>query len=246
MDIKSIFGFRSEGKSKSVSPNAGVCESIGVKTKLKLVVTNPRKFFKVVENEKGYECPIVYYLFLLLIQVIMSNIFIILMPAGFLLSLEGFVINPLLVMLIVESFRDLIMINLSVGISIVVTFLVAFFVHCFVRLFKGSGGIEGTFKAIIYSYTPNMLLTVASALLVAVFIAISLINTSISLIGLVPVIIPFFTIFFFLWAIYLEVRGLAVFHKMSQLKALLTVVLSGIILLVVVFIATMGNILVFT
>jgi hypothetical protein len=240
MKEESVFGFRKGGKP-GVSPTAGVCESIGVKTKLRLVIASPGKFFRAVENEKGYECPIVYYLFLLLIQVIMSNIFIFLMPAGFLLSLEGFVINPLLGMLIIESFRDLIMINLSVGISIAVTFLVAFFVHCFVRLFKGVGGVEGTFKAIVYSYTPNMLLTVASTLLLAVFVAISLIS-SISLIGLVPVIIPFLTIFFFLWAIYLEVRGLAVFHKMTQWKALLTVILSGLILLAVVFIATMGNI----
>jgi hypothetical protein len=243
--IKVTYRERHGPGERAMVPFTGeVCESLGVLSKLRLIVRSNSRFFGAVDREFGYECPVKFYLFLLLIQAVMVNALIFLMPAGLLAGAEGSLINPLLGLLIIQSLTDLILVNISVAISVLMTILVASFIHLFVRLMKGSGGPLGTFKAIVYSYTPNVILTMLAAASVALSLALSVAYPSLGLVSCIYMIIPVMSLPFLAWSLYLQVKGLSVFHRISGIRALSAVVLSGAALLAVVWASTLGTMLV--
>ena len=243
--IKTVYRERNQPSAKASVPfTGGVCVSMGVLSKMRLIVRKSGDFFRAVEGERGYECPVKFYLFLLLIQAVMGNVLILLVPAGLLAGMEGSLINPLLGMLIIRSLTDLILVNISVAISVLLTILIASFLHLFVRLMRGSGGPQATFKAVVYSYTPNVILTVIAAVIVAISLAVSLAYPSLEIIAYAYLAIPLISIPFLLWSLYLEVRGLSVFHRISGFKSLVAVVLSGVTMIAVVWAVTLGTMLV--
>ncbi|MBU0953537.1 MAG: YIP1 family protein [Nanoarchaeota archaeon] len=104
------------------------------------------------------------------------------------------------------------------------------FLHLFAILLGGKGGYSGTLKAAVYGMIPAMLLSFLALVLVAVPIAV----------GIIQIVL-------FLWFLVLLIVGLKTLHKISGIRAILVVV-TPIILVValVVFLFSFALIEIFT
>ena len=87
-------------------------------------------------------------------------------------------------------------------ILIVIVALLVAFTHLFIYLFRGKAGIKETFKVTFYSATPSLFL------------------------GL----IPFVNIASLVWSTVLQVIGLSKYHELHWWKALLALLIPGLII----------------
>ena len=203
-----------------------VCDSIGVVPKLRLVIRSPGRFFGAVHGESGWECPLKYFLFLLLLQTTIGNIFALILPASFLALEGGSMINPLFGVTVIRSFTDLILINVSVILSVAATGGIALLVHAFLRALGVRGSKEHTFKVVVYAYTPVSLELAYPGQHVSEQMA--------GFLALLP--IPFA-----LWAFILAVKGITSFHGIGAPRALLSLALSGSVIMLMLFALGLGS-----
>ncbi len=218
-------------------------KSMGVFTKFKMILRHPGKFFEAVKAEKGYEAPVKYYLFLLFIQIIIANAVLYLsltMGAAF---FNPSLINPLMSMFTITTVSNFLFANISLVLTIVILFVTAWFFNIFLRLFKGKGRMVDTFKGIVYAYTPNVILTIISipiSLLILFSILPSLSPGNLLLelnlveMSLATLVFSLMSIAFLIWTLYLELKGLSIFHEISMLRVLGALILGIIVLYVII------------
>lgn len=222
--------------------------SMGVFTKFKMILTHPGKFFQAVKDEKGYEAPVKYYLFLLFIQIIIANAVLFISMTLGAAFFDPSLISPLMGMFTLSTIDNFISANISLVMSVIVLFITAGFYSIFIKLFKGKGGVLGTFKGIVYGYTPYAILTVIS-IPIYLLIASSIIPADISgginplsdmmqfsfsSIMLPVIILSIISLVFFIWSLYLQLKGLSVFHEISMWRVLGALIISVLILVVIV------------
>jgi hypothetical protein len=218
-------------------------KSMGVFSKFKMVLAHPGKFFQAVKAEKGYEGPVKYYLFLLFIQIIIANIVLYLSLTLGAAFFDPSLINPLMGMFALTTVSDFLFANISLVMSIVVLFIIAWFFNIFLRLLKGKGRMVDTLKGIVYAYTPNVILTlitipIALLILFSILPSISpgniFLDFNLAEMPLETLILSLMSVVFLIWTLYLELKGLSVFHEISIWRVLGALILGIIVLYVII------------
>jgi hypothetical protein len=218
-----------------------VCDSIGVVPKLRLVIRSPGRFFGAVHGESGWECPLKYFLFLLLLQTTIGNIFAIILPASFLALEGGSMINPLFGLTVIRSFTDLVIINVSVILSVAATGGIALLVHAFLRTLGVRGRKDHTFKAVVYAYTPIMVLTAFGSVAVGMSVSLDLAYPGQHVSGYMAGLLALLPIPFAAWTLLLAVKGITSFHGIGAPRALLSLVLSGSVVMLALYALGLGS-----
>jgi len=178
--------------------------------KVKTVILNPSEFFEEIKSEEGIGKAFVYLAVLSLINLLAGIIAFtfnisILSPLG---SLSQFL--PFL-----GQYAPLVGITLPVGIyilSLVGSFIGAGFVHLLVRLLGGKGSYSMTYKALVYSSTPSLLLG------------------WIPYVGVIPGIYSF----------YLYLKGLSMLHLISMKRVFVAIFVIPVVVLLGLTIASAG------
>ncbi len=229
------------GKPPESTPEPG-SKAMGVFSKFKMILRHPGKFFQAVKAEKGYEAPVKYYLFLLFIQIIIANAILYLSLTFGAAFFEPSLINPLLGMFAITTVNNFLFANIVLVLNIVFVFIAAWFFNIFIRLFKGRGRMVDTFKGIVYAYTPNVILTI---IIIPIYLLIlfSLIESfsagtlfSMDILTLAPLEMTFaiLSFVFVIWTLYLELKGLSIFHEISMLKVFVALIVGGVVLSIII------------
>ena len=108
--------------------------------KIKLVITNPKEFFRKIEAEKNIKTSIMFYIYLQLIV----------LPFGI---LAGFLTGQ------VDTLLKALVFPLAFIFGLFIFFFALLVYHYIIRLFGGRQGIIRTFQAFIYGATPALLLS---------------------------------------------------------------------------------------
>jgi hypothetical protein len=116
-------------------------------------------------------------------------------------------------------FSNLIFTNIFVLVAVAITFVSAGYLHLFVRMFGGKGGYRNTYKLTVYSAAP------------VAFLLLSLPATMIS-----PYIVLVAAMTASLWALIIEVTGLARLHGMTSGRIALMILTMIFVTAVVAFI----------
>jgi len=106
-------------------------------------------------------------------------------------------------------------------ISFVISFVWAAIIHLFVKIFKGQEGYKETYRAVAYSYAPYFPLTTLGALLGLIPVAGAFIQGALAIVTLV-------------WEAILLILGIKYFQKLSTGKAVATILLPYVILILLV------------
>jgi len=151
--------------------------------KIKEVLLSSSDFFKKIKEEKGIGKPFIYF-------AILSLVFFALMTI------------PIMAKLPFYQGMTIEMIPIFYVISLISIFVSSGIIHLFIKLVGGKGDYQKTFKAMVYSSTPSLLL------------------------AWIPYIGPLFS----LWALYLAIKGVSILHDISMGRAFLAVFLIPFIL----------------
>lgn len=188
-------------------------EEMGPIEKVRTVVMSPTEFFSRIKSEEGVGKAFAYYAILSLISLAVGIIaFTFNMP--FLSPLGSlFQFFPLLSQY--TTLAGMIGLILPVGIYIIGligVFIGAAFVHLFIRLLGGKGDYSMTFKAVVYSATPSLLLG------------------WIPYVGVIPGIYSF----------YLYLKGLSMLHLISMKRVLVAIFVIPIVIVLLLTVVLAG------
>ena len=159
--------------------------------RIKEVLLSPSDFFKKIKEEKGIEKPFIYFAILSLVFFVLTTIIRVELPWAELPFYQGMTIERIPIFYVIS------LISIFVGSGII---------HLFIKLVGGKGDCQKTFKAMVYSSTPSLLL------------------------AWIPYIGPLFS----LWALYLAIKGVSILHDISMGRAFLAVFLLPFILAFIV------------
>lgn len=226
-------------------------KTMGVVSKFKAVIAHPGKFFQAVKAEKGYEAPVKYYLFLMLIEIIVINATLV---AAIFLGLGtdaimGDAINILELGLgIVTQF---IFVNIFILLGIVGVFIMSWIIGVFIRMFGGKGTTLDTFKGLVYAATPATIMIIIT-IPISVFMGISILEPALSsAAGTIPIellstmnlyymIILIIGGVFSIWGLYLSLKGQSIFHEISMGKVFFAMIVAGIVIGIIVSLIQFG------
>jgi hypothetical protein len=191
-------------------------EGMGFKKRVHDVITSPTGFFNAVKPEAGTGRPFRYLAVLCLIPLVMVIAFFTLfmgMIAGFLGTLMagvpgfdalGFVLAIGGVSFIMGAAFG----ALAYAALLVFPFISAAVLHLFAYIFGAKKGYSNTYKAVVYSMTPSLLLGW----------------------------IPFVGIIAAFWTWYLSMKGLSVLHEISMGRAFLITITPSMIMAVLILV----------
>ena len=229
-------------------------KTMGIFTGFRMVLRHPGKFFQSVKTEKGYEAPVKYYLFLLFIQIIIANLVLYVSLTIGSAFFDPSLINPLMGIFALTTVTDFLFANIYLVLTIILLFVTAWFFNIFLRLFGGKGRMVDTFKGIVYSYTPNVILTIVSIpIMLLIFYSLiplpeSLTLSTITLETSIPELALYIiSVVFLIWMVYLELKGLSVLHEISMPRVLTALIAAfavfWIIITVVLGIVSLSSLL---
>ena len=235
---------------KPPEPDAVQARPMGVTSRFKAVLAHPGKFFQAVKGEKGYEPPVKYYLFLMLIEIIVINATLV---AAIFLGLGtdaimGDAINIIELGLGIAS--QFIFVNIFIILGIVGVFIGAWLIGIFIRMFGGKGTTLDTFKGLVYAATPATIMIIIT-IPVSVFMEVSIFPELLSAGGTVPIellstmnlyymIIFIIGAVFSIWGLYLSLKGQSIFHEISMGRVFLAMIVAGIVIGVIVSLIQFG------
>lgn len=201
-------------------------QQMGVLEKFRMVITSPGHFFQAVKPEQGYEPPVKYFLFLLFVQLIVVNAIVYVSLAIGYAIFDPSMVNPLMTLFTVETISSLLFANLVIALGIFLIFVFSWMMDRFMQVVGGHGGLENTFKGIIYAYSPYVLLIIISLPIsyLALYPGMMLISDAI-LYALEAI--------FILWCGYLVLRGLSVLHGVGMINAFAALVMAGAVVAVI-------------
>lgn len=217
-------------------------KAMGIFTRFRMVFRHPGKFFQTVKTEKGYETPVKYYLFLLFMQIIIANIVLYISLTIGSAFFDPSLINPLMGIFALTTVSFLFA-NVYLILSIALVFAMAWFFNVFLRLFGGKGRMVDTLKGIVYSYTPNVILTMISIPIIILAFYSLIPPLSASTLYINPfeasanTMLSSLSLMFLIWMAYLELKGLSVFHEVSMLRVLTALVVAFAVFWVIISIA---------
>lgn len=192
-------------------------QSWGFISKMKSLFFKPKEFFEAIQEENSYWPSIKLYLFvvaiLLTVEVVINFFGIATMeiPTGQIESqpVAEFVVFYIVYLIIAIPF-------LLIG-SLIMLFFIAALQHLTSRLFKAEEPYLATFKAVIY---PQIFLYLSNILLAPL--------TVIPIVG--GIIGSFAMLCISIWAFVQEVIGIAAGQKLTYGKAILVIIIPGLIL----------------
>lgn len=215
--------------------------SMGVVSKFKGVLAHPTAFFQSVRDEKGYEAPVKYYLFLVAIEIIVANA--VLVAAMFIGSgadslFTDSISDMLSLGLGVAS--QFIFINIAVILSIVAVFIVSAIMSRVLRIFGGEGSMADTFKGVVYASTPLTLMVII-ILPVSIFMQVSALGmissgsgadpfSGLMSFGISVILVAVLEIAFSIWTLYLTLKGQSIFHGISKARVFGACIVTSIII----------------
>jgi hypothetical protein len=212
-------------QARPVAGQAGPAQQrpMGVLGKFRTVLAHPGQFFDAVKGEQGYEAPVKFYLFLLLIDLIAINA-IMLFAASIFLPLSGLDAGLGIGAISLLLLSNLLIANLSVVLSIIGTFIGAGFMHIFAFIFGARKGYQNTYKAMIYSAAPSVLMWPLLGLLLVDLWAAMAAAAAV-----------------YIWMLILQIKGLSRLHEISGARAfaivfapiLIALALMGVVILFV-------------
>jgi hypothetical protein len=179
----------------------------GVLGKFRMVLRHPGEFFNKIKEEKGYEAPIKFYLFIMFIDIIVLNLIFLLFFSIF-SSMAGLTGDLGLQLLLSFIFSSILSANLFIIVVIGATFLVAGILHVIAIIFGAKKGYQNTYKALIYSSAPSIFVWIGIGILLA--------NTILAF-ALILLI--------YLWIYILLIKGLKRLHDLTTLRAFMIVFL---------------------
>lgn len=134
----------------------------------------------------------------------------------FLLNLIGLVVNLIGAFPPFSSTVDVVAMGVAVLlylIGLLGLFVTSGIVHLFAMLLGGKGKYSTTYKAMAYGDTPSLLLGW----------------------------IPFAGFIFYLYALYLSIKGVSILHKISMLRAIVAIL--ALIIIIVIISAILGSVI---
>ncbi len=184
-------------------------------SRISAVLKNPEGYFSKVKKEGFWE-PFWFYLIWALVTTIFSSIYLLKSMETSLYWLP--LAYPLYLLFTLAAF--------FVGVGVV---------HFFLTLLGGQGQFTDTVKVIVYGAIPSLLWAIPAGALQILFLN--------NILGMILLSIP--SLGFALYALYLEVIGASVLHKLSRGRALLGILLPLMILVgVVLIIVILGVVLI--
>lgn len=205
--------------------------NIGIFGRFLAVLGSPGRFFMMVKPEKGYDTPVKYYLFLMFIQIIIANA---LLGLSLWLGSAFFdpsLVNPLMGIIGINTAADFLFANVGLAINIVLLFAVAWLLNKIIRAMGGKGELVDTLKGLVYSYTPNVILTLVSLPLVLGMMVMGIDPGMILVVGSISFVI---SLVFGVWVLYLSLKSQAVFHDISMGKAFGAFLATGFIIYIII------------
>jgi hypothetical protein len=205
--------------------------NLGIIGRFLAVLGSPGKFFMMVKHEKGYETPVKYYLFLMFIQIIIANA---LLGLSLWLGSAFFdpsLVNPLMGIIGINTAADFLFANVGLVINLVMLFAVAWLLNKVLRGLGGKGELVDTLKGLVYSYTPNVILTLVSLPLVLGMMVMGIDPGMILIVGSITLVV---SLVFGVWTLYLSLKSQAVFHDVSMGKVFGALLITGFILYMII------------
>jgi hypothetical protein len=200
--------------SPNKAPSPQQPEKMGFLKKIDKVLFSPSEFFENVRWEEGVKGALRYLIILSLIQFLIFVAVLFLIPSvGMILGLQS--IGSMLMLpdyLLFILYPALILLGNIIG-----YFIIAGFTHIFALILGAKKGYSSTYKAVVYSATPGLLLWWIPFIGFLFFWWIILVG-----------------VLFFFWTLFLEIRGLSKLHDISMGRAFLIVILPIIIVAVIV------------
>ncbi len=183
-------------------------KKLGIFKKIGKIITNPRELFELTSSE-GVSPAFKYQITTLLIPLIILSVFFFLFfetILSFILrnfgsffgtdqTLTVSLVSPLMLLVFLLFFVVFILVAIPL-----LSFIGIGISHLFIKLYGGKGKYKDTYKAVIYSSTPQTLFGV----------------------------IPIFNIFSYFWGIALTILGISINHKISKWRALLALITPAI------------------
>lgn len=170
------------------------------------VLKNPEEYFSKVKKEGFWE-PFWFYLIWALVTTIFPSIYL----------LKSMEISLYWLPLAYPLYLLFTLASLLIGVGVV---------HFFLTLLGGQGKFADTLKAVAYGAIPSLLWAIPARVLQILFLN--------NIWGMILLSLPGFG--FAIYALYLEVVGASVLHKLSRGRALLGILLPSIILVGVILI----------
>ena len=231
------------------APSIPQYQKLGMMDKFRMVIRSPTVFFNMVKPEKDLETPVTYFLFLLFIQVIVSNAILIVSLAFGSMVFNISTINPLLGTLTALTVDNFISANVMIALTLVFVAFWSLILNFFIRLLGGKGAFVDTFKGVIYASSPNVLLTLISIPMVAIVLlfpagnvgadgtpAIEEVILPLLIVGGVQAVLQ---LVFLVWNVYLMLKGLSIFHEKSKLIVLAAIIVMGVVISIISFVLVM-------
>ena len=206
---------------------------MGFFEKIWLVLRHPNQFSQRITAEKGLKAPFLFYLLFFVISIITSFISMVSLTSNPIFSLMESSYGGMLV-----SFTIVILIIVS-ALVLALLFVVVFFVQIVIKhVFHGKGTYADTYRAVVYSSTPQLVLSPIIGIIVGSIQSLSL---------LVMPYYLFLTILFSIWSLVLYIKIGASLHKISGWAVFAASLLAGFLfmIVIVIVISVIGFIFVF-